>query len=59
MKVQYWKSAKDGQWYWHLVARNGEVMLSSEGYTRRISATRSIERFLTEAANAAVELVKE
>lgn len=30
----------DGQWYFKLVAANGQVLAVSEGYTRRWSAKR-------------------
>jgi uncharacterized protein len=35
MKYEYWKSAGNGQWYWHLKARNGEIVAQSEGYTTK------------------------
>lgn len=31
-KWEYWRSVKDNLWYFHLKARNGKVILHSEGY---------------------------
>ncbi len=30
-----WQSQNDSQWYFHLKASNGEIILSSEGYTSK------------------------
>jgi uncharacterized protein YegP (UPF0339 family) len=35
---------QDGQWYIRLRAANGEIVLASEGYTRRWSARRAARR---------------
>jgi len=35
MKYEYWKSAKNLQWYWHLKGGNGEIISQSEGYTTK------------------------
>lgn len=32
-KFEKWESEKDGLWYFHLKAPNGEVIATSEGYT--------------------------
>jgi uncharacterized protein YegP (UPF0339 family) len=32
MEYEYWKSSKDGNWYWHLKAANGEIVAQSQGY---------------------------
>lgn len=32
------------QWYWRIRARNGRVLASSEGYTRRASAEQTAGR---------------
>jgi uncharacterized protein YegP (UPF0339 family) len=34
-KFEVFKSPKDGQYYYHLKARNGEKVMSGEGYTTR------------------------
>lgn len=33
---------KDGQWYYSILGENGEVMATSEGYTRHRDATRGV-----------------
>lgn len=45
MKAEIWKG-RDGNWFWHIKGRNGEIVCSSEGYTRRSSAKRSLWNFL-------------
>lgn len=32
----------DGQWYWRLVAGNGQVIAAGEAYTRKRDALRAI-----------------
>ncbi len=32
LRFEYWKSNKNGQWYWRLKARNGEPVAQGEGY---------------------------
>jgi len=34
-KFEYWESKKDGQWYFHLKATNGEIIAQSQGYTTK------------------------
>jgi uncharacterized protein YegP (UPF0339 family) len=41
-RFKLWKSEKDGQWYWSLVANNNEVIAQSEGYRRKESALKGI-----------------
>jgi uncharacterized protein YegP (UPF0339 family) len=43
MKIRY-HQGKDGQWYAALVASNGKVMLSSEGYASKSNAKRAAIR---------------
>jgi len=31
-EFEYWKSPKDGMWYFHLKAPNNEIIAHSEGY---------------------------
>ena len=40
---------RDGKWYWHIKARNNEVIEQSEGYTRRSSAKKGLERAMRRA----------
>jgi uncharacterized protein YegP (UPF0339 family) len=42
----------DGQYYFHLRASNGEIVLQSEGYTRKASATSSIDSVRTNGVDA-------
>lgn len=51
-KYEFWRS--DGRWYWHLVARNGEIVCASEAYTRKRSCVRGIEAHRRLAACAVV-----
>lgn len=37
-KFVVFRSQEDGQWYWHIDARNGRTVCSSEGYRRRVDA---------------------
>jgi uncharacterized protein YegP (UPF0339 family) len=32
LHFQYWKSSKNGKWYWHLRATNNEVIAEGQGY---------------------------
>jgi uncharacterized protein YegP (UPF0339 family) len=45
---------KGGEFYWQLVAGNGEVMASSEGMTRKQSCLDSIASIKKGAADAEV-----
>ena len=36
LRFQYGKN-KNGQWYWHIRARNSEIIAQGEGYKRRAS----------------------
>lgn len=42
----------DGQWYFHVLAGNGQNVLRSEGYTTRASAENGIESVLANGADA-------
>ncbi len=47
--IQVLKSRRDGRsWWWRIVHRNGQVVLTSELYTRLASALRSVRRFRAE-----------
>lgn len=39
------KSGSKFEWYWRLIADNGETMCVSEAYTLRWSARRGVRRF--------------
>ena len=42
-KFEKWESEKDGLWYFHLKAPNGEVIATSEGYTSEQNCDEGIE----------------
>lgn len=45
----------DGQWYWRLVAKNGETISdSAEGYRRRSACKNAIERVKAVVATAEI-----
>jgi uncharacterized protein YegP (UPF0339 family) len=43
------KRAKDGQFYFNLKARNGEIILTSETYTTKASAQKGVASVMTNA----------
>lgn len=47
----------DNQWYWRLVAKNGETVCSSEGYKRRSSAIKACQRMPELAQTTAISEV--
>ena len=51
-KFEMWESTKDGLWYFHLKAPNGEVIVSSEGYTSKDNCSNGIESVKKFAPNA-------
>jgi len=42
LKLNYWKSKEDGQWYWHIKARNGRIVCDSGAYNRRASLLKEL-----------------
>lgn len=42
------KPAQDGSWYWTRTAPNGEVVATSETYTRKADAKEAAEREASE-----------
>jgi uncharacterized protein len=46
------KTGKDGQFYFNLKATNGEIILSSEGYTTKTSCKRGIASVQRNAGNS-------
>lgn len=42
-KFLLFKSSKNNQFYWHLKAANGEIILQSEGYTTKQGAENGID----------------
>jgi uncharacterized protein YegP (UPF0339 family) len=48
------KRSKDDQYYWILVAANGETLCQSETYTSKQSALKGIESCKVNAASAEI-----
>lgn len=40
LRFEYWKSNKNGQWYWRLKAGNNEPICQSEGYKSKASVVK-------------------
>ncbi len=55
-KFKVFQSGTDSQWYWHLVAPNGEIIAQSEGYKQKQSALDTIEKVQEYAPVAPVEV---
>jgi uncharacterized protein YegP (UPF0339 family) len=53
------KSEKDGQHYARLVARNGEILMSSEGHSTMQGAERNLRAAVKAALDLAPELINE
>ena len=53
-KFKY-KKGTDGQWYFRLVAGNGEIVATGEGYTTKESCLEGIEAVKRAAAEAEPE----
>jgi uncharacterized protein len=54
-RMELFKSLNDGQFYWHYRARNGEILLQSEGYVSRQGAENGIEAAKAAAVSMTVE----
>jgi uncharacterized protein YegP (UPF0339 family) len=51
------KTGKNGQHYFNLTAKNGQVIATSEGYTTKAACMKGIESVKTNAPNAEIEEV--
>ena len=51
-EFEMWESEKDGLWYFHLKAPNGEVIASSEGYTTKDNCRNGIDSLKKYATDA-------
>ena len=40
LKFQFGQSSKNGQWYWRIRAKNGEIIAQGEGYQRKRDAVK-------------------
>lgn len=43
MKIQVFKSTKNGQWYFRFKAYNGRIIAQSEGYKKKAGARKGID----------------
>lgn len=51
-KFEYWQSNKNGQWYFHLKATNGEIIANSQGYTTKENCINGIQSIKNNANTA-------
>lgn len=57
MKIQFYKSKKNGQWYWRAIARNGrKVAGGAEGYLRKSAAVKGFKSLLKVIQSGKVEI---
>jgi uncharacterized protein YegP (UPF0339 family) len=54
MKIQPKKKRKWGRWYWNLIASNGQVLATSEGYFSKSSCLRTV-RSVAEDLNIPID----
>lgn len=45
LRIEYWLSQANHQWYFHIKARNGKIVAQSEGYKRFRSCEKTIALF--------------
>lgn len=45
LRIEYWLSQANHQWYFHVKARNGKIVAQSEGYKRFRSCEKTTELF--------------
>ena len=53
MEFIVWEK-KDGQFYWRIVSSNGKTLCTSEPFTRKDTAMKSVENIKKNASNATV-----
>ena len=53
-QFEFWKSDKDGRWYFHLKAPNGEVVAQSQGYTSKDNCINGIKAVKSYAVTALI-----
>jgi uncharacterized protein YegP (UPF0339 family) len=49
--------AQDGEWRWRLIARNGEIVATGEGYKTRNGAIRGTESMRRAAVQAKLKVL--
>jgi uncharacterized protein YegP (UPF0339 family) len=49
-KIEMWEGL-DGQWYWHIASnKNGQIVLTSEGYASKSNCKRSVSKIMSSIA---------
>jgi uncharacterized protein YegP (UPF0339 family) len=57
MKIQFYKSKKNGQWYWRAVARNGKKVAGGcEGYFNKKDAIKGFKSLQKIIASGKIEI---
>ncbi|HEY5779860.1 MAG TPA: YegP family protein [Terrimicrobiaceae bacterium] len=56
---QIWKSNRDGEWYWHFKAKNGELVASGEGYKNKSDCLHAIDLLRASAKDKVWNLTPE
>ena len=58
MQFKVWKSARNGEWYWAMIATNGQkIATGGEGYKRKADLLKTLGRIKEGAAAAPIEEV--
>ncbi len=52
------KRGSSRKWYWNFVARNGEIVATSQRYRSRQGALKGAKSIMKNAAKAKIEVVK-
>ena len=56
MQFKVWKSARNGEWYWAMIATNGQkIATGGEGYKRKADLLKTLGRIKEGAAAAPIE----
>ncbi len=53
-KFEFWQSEKDNQWYFHLVAPNGEIVAQSQRYSSKDNCINGINAVKEYAKTAVI-----
>lgn len=54
MSIEYWKSPANAEWFFRIVARNGEIIAHSEAYKRKSNCLKTIAQLQQQIARAMV-----
>lgn len=54
MKIELFKSGKVGDWYFRIVASNGQIVAQSEGYRNRMDCLSTINSLQINLSNAGI-----